>query len=445
MGQTIFGVSSGRGRAGVAVVRISGRQARAGLQKLCKRVPANRQASLRVLYDPDTDEIIDSGLVLWMPGPSSFTGEDCAELQVHGSQAVLAKLLEVLGGFAEYRPSEAGEFTRRALLNGRIDLVEVEGLADLLEARTELQRRQAVGQALGVASNMYEGWRNQLINILALLEANIDFSDEEDIENSDLLDLRCQLETLSGDISSRLRHDKCGEQIREGLRVVLAGPPNVGKSTLFNRLAAREAAMVSPLAGTTRDTIEVYMDINGLPVLLIDTAGLHEEPADALESEGMARTRNRLRDADLVLWVCACGDSGDPVQVKTDSNTLRIINKTDLRPEMAKAVPGEQGNEGVMVSAKTGFGMNRLVSAISTRLQNIVDVSEPAVVVRDRHQTTLMSVTEHLDDALANGSGRLELMCEEVRLAATELGRLTGRVDVEELLDVIFRDFCIGK
>src|SRR5271169_1658837 len=313
---TIFALSSGRGPAAIAVVRISGPRAGAALTELGVKIPEPREARLARVRDPVTHEIIDEALVLWFPAPHSETGEDTAELQLHGGHAVIAATLAALGRVEGLRPAEAGEFTRRAFENGKLDLTAVEGLADLVMAETQGQRRQAFRQMKGLLGNRAEAWRQKLIQALALVEARIDFSDEADVPGNLLAPALAMAREFEGEIAAALADGGCGERLREGLVVAIAGPPNAGKSTLFNRLARREAAIVSPHAGTTRDVIEVHLDLGGFPVTLLDTAGMRESD-DPVEQEGVRRARERAAQADLVLWVVDAA-AAEPVPSPAD-------------------------------------------------------------------------------------------------------------------------------
>ena len=306
---TIFALSSGRPPAAIAVVRISGSRAGEALKALIGKVPAPREAALARVRDPASGEIIDQALALWFPGPNSETGEDVAELQLHGGGAVIAATLAALSRLPGLRPAEAGEFTRRAFENGKLDLTAVEGLADLVAAETEGQRRQALRQLQGALGAPAESWRQRLIQALALVEARIDFSDEADVPEDLLAPALAIARELEGEIAAALADGRRGERLREGLTVAIAGPPNAGKSTLLNRIARREAAIVSPYAGTTRDVIEVHLDLGGWPVTLLDTAGIRET-GDPVEMEGVRRARDRAQGADLVLWVVDAGEAG---------------------------------------------------------------------------------------------------------------------------------------
>ena len=432
---TIFALSSGRLPAAIAVVRLSGPRAGAVFAAFGGKLPEPRKAVLRRLRHPETKALIDETLALWFPGPNTETGEDMAELHLHGGRAVVAAVFAELGKLPGFRPAEAGEFTRRAFENGKLDLTAVEGLADLVFAETEAQRAQAMRQFSGALGGKAEGWRQQLIAALALVEAKIDFSDEGDVPEDLIAPAREVARNLLRDIEQALGGAHRGERLREGLVVAIAGPPNAGKSSLLNRLAQREAAIVSPYAGTTRDVIEVHLDLGGYPVTLLDTAGIRESQ-DPVEQEGVRRAQARADAADLVLWVTDAAEG--LVELKNESkNQWFVRNKIDLAP-----VP-QGGSQAFDISALTGKGLDRVVSEMTRFAQDYFGSAESAVVTRERHRIALQQTVSCLDRALTAGAE--ELVAEELRLAARELGRLTGRVDVEDVLDVIFRDFCIGK
>jgi tRNA modification GTPase len=322
---TIYAVSSGRGRAGVAVIRISGPHAGDTVKKLTGGLPVPREASLRKLVGASDGSLIDKGLVLWFPGPSSFTGEDVAEFHVHGGLAVIEAMLAELSNQPCLRMAEAGEFTRRAFGHGKYDLTEVEGLADLIEARTERQRRLAMRQAEGAASNVLNGWRQKLIRILARLEAAIDFVDEADVSEKALEGVGPSISAMAVEISQELERGKQGERLRDGIKVVLAGMPNVGKSSLLNCLSRKEAAIVSPVPGTTRDVVEAHLSLDGMPVILRDTAGLRSAGSDAIEQEGVARAQGAMGSADLVLWVASPDVRGSAAIPDLDSDRKSVV------------------------------------------------------------------------------------------------------------------------
>lgn len=441
-GDTIVAPATAPGRAGVAVVRVSGPQAGAVLEALAGRCPPARRAVRARFRDPRDGAVLDDGLALWFPGPASFTGEDVAELHGHGGRAVVEGVLRAICAIPGVRPAEPGEFTRRAFENGKMDLTQAEGLADLINAETEAQARQALRQMDGALARLYDGWRERLVRILAHLEAYIDFPDEDLPENVDQA-VRNQMQELTGNIRQHLDDGYRGERIRDGVYIAVIGPPNAGKSSLVNALARREAAIVSETAGTTRDVIEVHLDLGGYPVVLADTAGLREA-ADAIETEGIRRALARAEAADLRIAVFDGGREtvADPATTAlVDEHTLAVVNKSDLYGQAAP--PTIAGREAMLVSVRTGQGMETLLGAVEERVRARLDVAGPPALTRARHRHALETTATALERALA--APAIELMAEDVRLAARALGRITGRVDVEDLLDVIFRDFCIGK
>lgn len=434
---TIFAPASGFGRAAVAVVRLSGPACAAVLNALSGPLPPPRRLSLRSLRDPADGAVLDKALVCWMPGPQTFSGEDMAELHLHGGAAVRAGVLRVLSGLPGCRAAEAGAFTRRAVLNGRMDLTEAEGIADLIEAETEAQRRQALRQLDGVLGRQVEAWREEALTCLAAAEAALDFADEGDVDDAALdAALLGRVAALRAEIAAALADGRRGERLRDGFTVVLAGAPNVGKSTLLNALSRRDAAIVSHVPGTTRDAIEVRLDLGGLPVLLVDTAGLRET-ADAVESEGIARTRRRIAQADLVLLL-ADGDEAAETGF-LDVPLVRIRTKADLEG------PAANMREDVRISARTGLGLDTLLGIVQARAETALG-SGDAVVTRERHREALVRCLAHLDRVLAAADGTLpELVSEDLRMAVRALGEISGRVGVEDVLDRLFSSFCIGK
>jgi len=449
---TIFALSSGRPPAAIAVVRVSGPRARGALEQLIGRVPQPRRASLARLRDPATGDVVDEGLALWLPAPNSETGEDMAELHVHGGRAVIAAVFAALAKLAGLRPAEAGEFTRRAFENGRMDLTAVEGLADLVAAETEAQRRQAYQHLKGLLGERAETWRQRLIEALALVEAGIDFSDEEDVPKDMMARSLELIRPLAEEISQAGTGQ--GERLREGLRVAIAGPPNAGKSTLFNRLARREVAIVSPFPGTTRDVLELHLDLGGYPVTMLDTAGIRETN-DPVEREGVRRASERAAGADLVLWVLDATQvprrdlpTHGGISLAPNAAAWLVVNKIDLVSEAERRrIESEfDKKENVnLISSATGAGVDGLVHAIAGFADRFF-TPEPALVARERQRAHLKETVTALRDAQrAAEEGREEIMAEQLRLATRALGKLLGRVDVEDVLDVIFRDFCIGK
>jgi tRNA modification GTPase len=448
---TIFALSSGRPPAAIAVVRVSGPRAGAALKALIGRVPEPRKATLARVRVAASGEAIDDAVVLWFPAPHSETGEDVAELQLHGGHAIVAAVLDALAAIEGCRLAEPGEFARRAFENGKLDLTEVEGLADLIAAETQAQRRQAYRQLKGLIGDRAEAWRQRLIEALALVEARIDFSDEADVPEDLVQPALSAAQQLRDEIAKNLADSRRGERLREGLVVAIAGPPNAGKSTLLNRLARREAAIVSPFPGTTRDVIEVHLDLAGYPVTLLDTAGIRES-SDPVEQEGVRRARERAAAADLVLWVTDASASGgadeDTADKPPHAAFWLLRNKIDLVAETAatksESKAKEWVNRSLTISALTGIGMETVVAALASHAKAYFAATESALVTRARHRQALEETVAALDRALSHRMSE-ELIAEELRAAATTLGRLTGRVDVEDILDVIFRDFCIGK
>ena len=440
---TIHAPASGPGPTGVTVIRVSGPDAGAALTTLTgASLPSPRHATLAHLSDPATGTALDAALVLWFPAPASFTGEDVAELHIHGGRAVLTAVLSALNTLDGLRPAEAGEFTRRAFDNGKLDLTEVEGLADLIHADTEAQRVQALRQMEGALGALYEGWRAALIGACAHLEATIDFA-EEDIPEGLISGALDQVRALRDDIQAHLADGRRGERLRDGIHIAIVGPPNAGKSSLLNWLAQRDAAIVSDVAGTTRDVVEVQLDLGGYPVVLADTAGLRDA-VDQIEEEGVRRALARAAAADLTLavfdgaaWPARDGRTEGLV---TDA-TLVAVNKADLGG--VPQVPSIAGQDAHAVSVTDGTGMERLLTAIEDQVKTRWGLSGEATVTRARHRHGLETTVAALDRALAGREP--ELVAEDLRLAARALGAVTGRVDVEDLLDVIFQDFCIGK
>jgi tRNA modification GTPase len=437
---TIYALSSGRPPVAVAVIRVSGPHAGDALRMLAGKLPEPRQAAFARLRNPASGRNIDDALILFFPAPKSETGEDVVELQVHGGRAVIAAVFDALSRIEGLRPAEPGEFTRRAFENGKLDLTGVEGLADLIFADTDAQRRQALRQLQGLLGRRAEDWRRRMIEAQALAEAGIDFSDEADVASDVTQRALAAARALAGEIEDALREAKRGERLREGIVVAIAGPPNAGKSTLLNRIARREAAIVSPYAGTTRDVIEVHLDLDGYPVTLLDTAGLRETD-DPVECEGVARAKARAEAADLVLWVTEAGAPQSFAEwIAGGAERWSVRNKIDI----GKGAKSPEAVREFCISALTGAGIDVLLSALADFARERMGALEPALVTRERQRLLLEDAASALRRAEAEAE-REDLFAEELRLAARALGRLTGRVDVEDILDVIFRDFCIGK
>lgn len=435
---TIFALASGAGRAAIAVLRVSGPEAGRILAALAGGLPAPRMAALRRLRDAG-GETLDRALVLWFPGPGSYTGEDSAELHLHGGRAVVAAVSGALVSLGA-RPAEAGEFTRRAFLNGRLDLTEAEGIADLIAAETDAQRRQAMRQAEGGLSRLAEGWSERLVRLLAHQEAAIEFSDSDDLPTALDDRARAGAAALRAEILNHLADEGRGERLRDGLAIAIVGAPNAGKSSLLNALVGREAAIVSARAGTTRDVVEARMEFGGVPVTIADTAGLRESP-DEIEAEGVRRARLRAGEADIVVAVFAADAPPDAetLGLLGAEGVVVVANKTDLAP-----APREIGRHGPLgISAKTGDGLGVLRAMLAERAAGLAGLGRDSVLTRPRHRAALAEVAGWL--AEAEGARLPEITAEALREALRALGRLVGRVDVEEILDVVFRDFCIGK
>lgn len=437
---TIFALSSGGLPSAVAVVRLSGPRVRFGLETVVGALPPERKAVLRDIRDPSGDPI-DRGLVLFFPEPASYTGEDSAEFHLHGGPAVVAQFQRCLAALDGFRSAEPGEFTRRAFENGRLDLTEVEGLADLIAAQTEMQRRQALEQAEGGLGRQYQDWRQRLIRLRALVEADFDFADEEDVPGSVSEVIWSPLAHLASAMEAHLEGGGAGQIIRDGYNIVLLGAPNAGKSSLLNALAKREVAIVSEESGTTRDVLVVHLDLAGYPVNIHDTAGLRQD-AGAVEREGMRRALRAAEAADLVLLLEDMNNPGDlGTAAVPGDGAIRVGTKSDLPspPESAAR------DYTCRVNVREPDGLDGLLALLTQKVADSAGGVTSALPNRQRHREYLERCLSHLDRALSLRSGALELVAEELRQAAEQLGRLTGQTDVEDLLDVIFREFCIGK
>ncbi|XP_055975763.1 tRNA modification GTPase GTPBP3, mitochondrial isoform X2 [Sorex fumeus] len=460
-GATVFALSSGQGRCGVAVIRTSGPASSQALRSLTapRDLPPARSACLRLLRDPRSGEPLDRALVLWFPGPRSFTGEDCAEFHVHGGPAVVSGVLQALGRVPGLRPAEAGEFTRRAFAHGKLTLTEVEGLADLIHAETEAQRRQALRQLDGELGHLCRGWAETLTKALAHVEAYIDFAEDDNLEEGVLERADSQVRELEAALGAHLQDARRGQRLRSGAHVVVAGPPNAGKSSLVNLLSRKPVSIVSPEPGTTRDVLEIPVDLAGFPALLSDTAGLREG-AGPVEQEGVRRARQRLEQADLILAVLDASDLASPSSCSfldtvvrpagaqspngSSQRLLLILNKSDL------LVPGPRRPGGdlpphVLLSCRTGEGLDGLLEALRKELAALCGdpTAGPPLLTRARHQHHLQSCL----DALGHYTQAkdLALAAEALRVARGHLACLTGGGGTEEILDIIFRDFCVGK
>jgi tRNA modification GTPase len=436
MNDTIFAPATAAGRAAVAVIRMSGPGSPEALRALAAPLPAPRRAALRRLKARD-GSALDEALVLWLPGPNSFTGEDSAELHLHGGRAGVEAVSRELAALG-LRLAEPGEFSRRAFQNGKLDLTQAEAIADLVDAETDAQRRQALGQLEGELSARYEAWRQRLVQALARLEAAVDFPDE-DLPEALQAEVGARIRALAGELEAALADHGRGEKVREGFRIALIGAPNAGKSSLLNRLAGREAAIVTEIAGTTRDVIEVPAVIEGFKVLFADMAGLRES-VDPIEAEGVRRARAWADTADLRLWVV---DQSAPADLEdaTRPDDLLVLNKADLPAGPDAGLPDLQS---LRVSARTGAGMDRLWEVLSGRVRALTGGDFPAVTRRRqrRHLQDAASALRRGQAALARSP---ELGAEDLRHAARALGRIAGRIDPEQVLDEVFSSFCIGK
>lgn len=433
---TIFALSSGRLPSGVAVVRISGPQVRFAIETILGSQIEPRYAAYKTFRSRNGDPI-DRGLALFFPGPNSFTGEDCAEFHLHGGVAVVERLLEELGAFENYRMAEAGEFTRRAFANGKMDLTIAEGLADLIAAEKEGQRRLALQVASGSQRQLYTDWRQRLVRARALIEAELDFADESDVPGSVSDQVWIELAALKKEIGQHIESGKRAAMLRDGLHVVIAGAPNAGKSSLLNFLAGREIAIISEEAGTTRDLLEVKLDLGGIPVYVTDTAGLRQT-ASKVEKIGIEKARERAAEADLVLLL---EDMQNPVPVlldESDAELWSVGTKADIGND-------RPGNWQYRISTRTGENLDALITALQRFAEGRIGQINDVVPTRQRHINLLKSTMLEIEAARARTDLPLELCAENMRRASQYLGRITGDVDVEEILDVIFSQFCIGK
>ncbi|XP_062607753.1 tRNA modification GTPase GTPBP3, mitochondrial-like [Saccostrea cucullata] len=506
VGDTIFSLSSGYGKCGVAVIRVSGPQAKDSIHQMCsaRSLPSPRKTQLRRIVDPMTGEPIDRGLVIWFPSPESFTGEDCVEFQVHGGSAVIAAMVTSLGNLSKYRPAEPGEFTKRAFMNGKLDLTEVEGLGDLIHAETEAQRKQALRQMEGDLGKLYSGWRDRVMKAAANIEAFIDFSESESLEEDLLSEVTAEVDRLNAEISNHLNDHRCGERLRNGVHVVIVGKPNVGKSTLLNTICQRPAAIVSPIPGTTRDVVETALNVGGYPVLLSDTAGLRDTE-DVIEKEGVNRAIQRAEQADLKILVLEAADlcklsKSTPIQdiitdylkdlgllsdsltkfkscstnnTSTDlksvsnnsklqiyqefspfgSDVLLVLNKCDLLldSDLSSLEDFLQNNEQFAVcfiSCTSGRGVEEFLKVLQQKLSIMCGNprSGNPSLTQARYRLHLQKCQGHLHNYKHYMDlGDVVLAAQSLRKVLYDIGKITGKITSEDILDIVFQDFCIGK
>ena len=440
MSPTIFALSSGNGTAGVAVIRVSGPDLAPIIATLGLGALPPRAARLVKISDPATHDQIDSGLALFFPAPRSYSGEDVLELHVHGGRAVVAAALGALSRIDGCRLAEAGEFTRRAFHNGKLDLTQAEAISDLVDAETEAQRKQAMRGFDKVIYETFKLWRGQLVGGMALMEASLDFSDEADVAADAVNQARGLVTKLHAEIAASLNDGRRGEILRDGFKVVIAGPPNAGKSSLLNALARRDVAIVSPEPGTTRDVVEARLDLGGYPVIVSDTAGIRANPQGAVEAEGIRRSLARAAEADLVIWLIDVG-APQPTPQELQGQAVEVepvLNKIDLAE-----VPDDW--QGSAISTRTGDGLNELLNFIALRAATGLQTDEPPLITTARQRALVVAAQSSLTAFLAGDRAQPELRAEDLRQAAQSLGRISGRVDNEDVLDQVFGKFCIGK
>ena len=442
---TIYALSSGPGISGIAVIRISGQETSKAIELLTgKSVPEPRVATLRKINKINTSELIDEGIILWFPGPESYTGEDMAEIQVHGSKAVIDALHSSISNVENCRLAEPGEFTKLAFQNGKINLLKAESIADLISSETEIQRQQAIKIMNGKSSDQFNFLREKLLKILSHVEAKIDFPDE-DLPNDILKEIKKSSDDVLINIEKILDDQKVGERIREGFKIAILGPTNAGKSSLLNHLSNRDVAIVSEIAGTTRDVIETHLNIDGYPVIVSDTAGIRDSKNE-IEKKGIKLSLNRAEEADLKLVVVDAKNLDFTAVLKglLDQNAILVINKSDLLkgdidPEIKKL-------NHVLISIKENLNIDELILKIKNNLKNKFITSDDILITRERHRQHLEQCLEYLKNFnKKNEVEDFDKAAEDLRLATRHLGMIVGKVDVEEILGSIFNDFCIGK
>ena len=442
---TIYALSSGPGISGVAVIRVSGKNTSKVIKKLTgSNLPVPRVATLKKFNKNGQKNLIDEGVIIWFPGPNSYTGEDLAEFHVHGSRAVINAMHTAISKIKNCRLAEPGEFTRRAFQNGRINLLKAESIADLISSETEIQRKQAVKIMSGRSSEKFNSWREKLIKILSNIEAKIDFP-EEDLPKNIMRDIQKISNNVLAEIKKTLNDQKVGERIREGFKIAIVGPPNSGKSSLLNYLSKKDAAIVSEIAGTTRDVIETHLNLDGYPVIVSDTAGIRSSKNE-IEKKGIKIALKRAEDADLRLVIVSAINADFTGVLKTllKKNSILVLNKSDL---IKKKLNNKfKKYEHVLISIKKDLNLNKLIKKIKSKLKRQFSTSEEILITRERHRQNLINCVHHLEKFHKKKSVQdFDKAAEDLRLATRHLGMIVGKVDVEELLGSIFNDFCIGK
>jgi len=442
---TIYALSSGPGISGIAVVRVSGKDTSEVIKQITSEdLPSPRLATLKKFNKIDTNEMIDEGVIIWFPGPNSYTGEDLVEFHVHGSRAVISALHSSISKIKNCRLAEPGEFTKIAFQNGKINLLKAESIADLVSSETEIQRKQAIKIMSGKSSDQFNSWREKLLKILSHIEAKIDFPDE-DLPKDILSEIQKTSDQVSSEIKKILDDQKVGERIREGFKIAIVGPINAGKSSLLNYLSKRDVAIVSEIAGTTRDVIETHLNLDGYPVVVSDTAGIRDSKNE-IEKKGIKLALNRAEDADLKLVIIDAKnvDFTGVLKGLLNKNAILVLNKSDLIK--GKLNSKFKKYEHVLISIKKDSNLNKLISKIKSKLKNKFTTTEDILITRERHRQNLINCVQHLQKFQKKKSAQdFDKAAEDLRLATRHLGMIVGKVDVEELLGSIFNDFCIGK
>ena len=442
---TIYALSTGPGISGIAVVRVSGKNTAEIVRKITRtKLPRPRVATLAKFIKNGTKELIDEGVIIWFPAPNSYTGEDLAEFHVHGSRAVISAMHLAISKIKSSRLAEPGEFTKRAFQNGRINLLKAESIADLISSETEIQRKQALKIMSGKSSDKFNSWREKLLKILSNVEAKIDFPDE-DLPKNIIKDIQKTSNNVLTEIKKTLNDQKVGERIREGFKIAIVGPPNSGKSSLLNYLSKRDVAIVSEIAGTTRDVIETHLNLDGYPVIVSDTAGIRNSKNE-IEKKGIKIALNRAEDADLKLVIVSAKnvDFSRVLKGLLTKNAILVVNKSDLIK--GKLNSKFKKYEHVLISIKKGLNLNKLITKIKSKLKNKFTTTEDILITRERHRQNLIYCVQHLEKFQKKKSTQdFDKAAEDLRFATRHLGMIVGKVDVEELLDSIFNDFCIGK